>query len=242
LSGVQIKRYKPWKSDQHIIYATRETDLKDFPKASAYIKRSRSLNTCKEVKQGKHPWWCLHRPREPQIFASPKFIGLTTKKTIELVYDETESLYVTDAMYVFSIKPGIDPWAALAILQSKLFLFLYRVSNQGESRVIPQVKAAKLGGLPFPNLSGSPLGPTLSTLAKTMYSLEKQISTEKSEHARMELHRRIDSTDRQIDEAVYQLYGLTVADRDLVENTGPLIADEGEEEEEVPVQSAETVL
>jgi hypothetical protein len=220
LSGTQIKRYKPWKSDQYIIYATRETDLKPFPKASAYIKRSRAMNTCKEVEQGKHPWWCLHRPREPQIFSSPKFIGLTTKKTIELVYDETESLYVTDAMYVFSVKPGIDPWAALAILQSKLFLFLYRVSNQGESRVIPQVKAAKLGGLPFPNLVGSSQAPTLSTLAKDMCSLEKQISTEKSEHARTELLRRIDSTNRRIDEAVYELYALTAAEKDLVENTG----------------------
>jgi hypothetical protein len=86
LSGSEIKRYKLWKSDQYIIYATRETDLSEYPRAARYIKRSRSLNTCKEAKQGKHPWWSLHRPREPYIFASPKFIGLTTKKTIELVY------------------------------------------------------------------------------------------------------------------------------------------------------------
>ncbi len=153
LSGSQIKRYKPWKSDQYIIYATRETDLGDYPRAAKYIKRSRHLNTCKEVKKGKHPWWCVHRAREPQIFASPKFIGLTTKKTIELVYDEKDSLYVTDAMYVFGVKPDVDSWAAMAVLQSKLFLFLYRVSNQGESRVIPQVKAAKLYGIPFPRLN-----------------------------------------------------------------------------------------
>lgn len=220
LSGPQIKRYQPWKSDQYIIYATRETDLRDYPRAARYIKRSRRLNTCKEAKKGKHPWWSLHRPREPHIFDSPKFIGLTTKKTIELVYDEQESLYVTDAMYVFSVKPDQDPWAAMAVLQSKLFLFLYRVSNQGESRVIPQVKAAKLGGIPFPNLAKSEHTETLSALSKTMCSLNQQLSSEKAEHTQTELERRLASTDREIDELVYQIYGLSEAEKKLVEEAG----------------------
>jgi type I restriction-modification system DNA methylase subunit len=240
LGGSQIKRYRPWTSDQYIIYATRETDLRDYPRAAKYIRRARPLNTCKEAKQGKHPWWCLHRPREPQIFASPKFIGLTTKKTIELVYDEKESLYVTDAMYVFGLKGGIDPWAAMAILQSKLFLFLYRVSNQGESRVIPQVKAAKLNGIPFPNLQESRHTETLGTLAKAMCSLNEQLLSEKAEHAQNALRRRISSTDHEIDEIVYQVYGLNEAERTLVEEAG-VILEEEEDDTEPSVEEVATV-
>ena len=52
---------------------------------------------------------------------------------------------------MFLLKPGYDP-LALAVLQSHLFLFLYRVSNLGESRVIPQVKAAKLQTFSEPDL------------------------------------------------------------------------------------------
>jgi len=229
LSGSQIKRYKPWKSDQYIIYATRETDLRDFPRAAKYIKRSRSLNTCKEAKQGKHPWWALHRPREPQIFASPKFIGLTTKKTIELVYDEKDSSYVTDAMYVFSLKEGIDPWAAMAVLQSKLFLFLYRVSNQGESRVIPQVKAAKLIGIPFPHLPESQQTQTLSGRSKAMCLLNEQLSSEKPGHVTTELQRRIAGTDHDIDDLVYEIYGLNAEEIKLVEEFGVLTEEDDEE-------------
>jgi hypothetical protein len=241
LSGSQIKRYQPWKSDQYIIYATRETDLKDYPCAGKYIKRSRRLNTCKEAKQEKHPWWSLHRPREPQIFASPKFIGLTTKKTIELVYDEKESLYVTDAMYVFSMKEGVDPLAAMAVLQSKLFLFLYRISNQGESRVIPQVKAAKLSGIPFPNLIQSEHTEALSTLSKAMCSLNEQLSSERAEHVRTELKRRLSSTDREIDELVYEIYGLSAAERKLVEEAGVTLTDEDGIETEAVAEAVATV-
>src|SRR5205823_8780495 len=97
VSGGQIKRYEGWIIDQYIIYTTRATSLEKFPNGAQYLSRFKHLNTCKEVVQNKHPWWALHRPRDPQIFASPKFIGLTTSKTIQLVYDENASVYVTDA-------------------------------------------------------------------------------------------------------------------------------------------------
>lgn len=240
LSGTQIKRYHPWASDQYIIYATRETDLRLYPRAARHIKALRKLNTCKEAKKGKHPWWALHRAREPKIFASPKFIGLTTNKTIELVYDEKDSLYVTDAMYVFSFRERVDPWAAMAVLQSRLFLFLYRVANQGESRVIPQVKAAKLGGIPFPDLRQSKHAELLSNLSKTMCSLSEQLSSEKSEHGRTELERRISSTDDEIDALVYKVYGLTDAEMKIVEEFR-VIAVRGNEEAEGAEKEAETL-
>lgn len=218
LSGVQIKRYQPWKSDQYIIYVTTEAEFAGNPRAARYIRKFRHLNTCEEVEGKKHPWWRVHRPRKPEIFDSPNFIGLTTNKTIELVYDEKDSLYVTDAMCVFALKQHIDPWAALAVLQSKLFLFLYRVTNQGESRVIPQVKAAKLGGLPFPNLAESKLTGTLSDLAKRMCALKEQLASERAEHIRNELQRQITSMDAEIERLVNALYGLTEAECKLVDS------------------------
>src|SRR5262249_44491214 len=78
ISGSQIGRYRPWSSDQIIIYTTRHTVLSEYPKAGKYLRQFRPMNTCKEVRSGKHPWWSLHRSREREIFESPKFIGLTT--------------------------------------------------------------------------------------------------------------------------------------------------------------------
>jgi len=221
LSGSHIKRYKPWKSDQYIVYTTRDTRLDDFPRAAKHLKKFRHLNTCKEAKgkKPKHPWWSLHRPRDPEIFQSPKFIGLTTVKTIELVYDESDSLYVTDAMYVFSLKSEFDPLAALAVLQSRLFLFLYRVSNLGESRVIPQVKAAKLQTLPLPPLEPSnKLVKKLNLQCALMLSLNKRLSSVKGTALKKALERQIEAADVRIDRLVYELYGLTAPEIAVVEN------------------------
>ena len=88
LSGSQIHRYRPFKTDQFIIYTERDTDIHSYPKIESFLKQFRSENSCPEVADKKHPWYALHRPRNPEIFKSPKLIGLTTTKRIELVYDE----------------------------------------------------------------------------------------------------------------------------------------------------------
>ncbi len=168
--------------------------------------------------ESKHPWWALHRPRDPQIFTSPKFIGLTTSKTIQLIYDASASLYVTDAMYVFHTTPEHDPLVVMAILQSKLFLYLYHTANQGESRVIPQVKASKLDSLPYPLYSSShvDLG-RLILHSKDMFELHRQLAKAQTAYDRSALQRQIDATDQQINQLVYQLYGLTDEEIKLVE-------------------------
>jgi hypothetical protein len=217
VSGSQIKRYRDWTSDQFIIYTTRETQIGKFPNVLKRLEGFKHLNSCREVVQGKHPWWALHRPRDPKIFTSPKFIGVTTSKSIELIYDPSDSIYVTDAMYVFKIAPEHDPWACLAILQSKLFLLLYRVENQGESRVIPQVKGSKLETVPYPSHDVSnPTVIALSQLCKTMFSLHKQLTIAKIDHDKAILERQIEATDGRIDQLVYELYGLTDKEIEIV--------------------------
>ena len=220
ISGPQIKRYQDWNSDQFIIYMTRDTPIKKYPRAAKYLERFRAQNSCPEVKQGKHPWWALHRPRDPQIFTSPKIIGLTTTKTIELIHDPKDSAYVTDAMYVFHPPADWDAWTLMAIMQSKLFLFLYRTANQGESRVIPQVKASKLETLPVPVCNMShPQSQRLCELSAQMLEAKKQLDKAKTDKDKTYYERRCNDLDHQIDRLVYDLYGLTEDEIKLVEQS-----------------------
>jgi type I restriction-modification system DNA methylase subunit len=220
VSGVQIKRYGDWECDQLLLYIGRDTPIQDFPNAYRFLGNLKHLNTCREVKEGKHPWWALHRPRDPMIFESPKFIGLTTTKSIEMVYDQSSSAFVTDSMYVFRLKDGYDPLVFMAIVHSKLFLYLYRVANQGESRVIPQVKASKLDTLPIPRFDTS--NPVILRLADecgNMLALNHRLVNARTPDLMTQLKRQIELTDRTIDQLVYELYGLTQDEVTLVEQS-----------------------
>jgi type I restriction-modification system DNA methylase subunit len=221
VSGPQLRRYGTWTSDQYIIYTTRDTEIDNYPRAKAYLAkffRSKEKK-CPEVRDGKHPWYSLHRPRNPAIFESPKFIGLTTSKMIEVIYDAEDNLIVTDAMYVFQTKRGLDPWAVMAVLHSSTLLYLYRVSNQGEARVIPQVKASKLGMLPFPDLTKKKaLQKSLSADCKALIEVKQKSITATLERQKSYYEQRLAELNAKIDTAVFELYELTDDETALIEN------------------------
>ena len=54
-------------------------------------------------------------------------------------------------------------------------------------------------------------------LVQTMLDLHRQLSSAGPDHDRTLLARRIEATDRQIDRLVYELYGLTEEEIELVE-------------------------
>lgn len=218
VTGDQIKPFAQWKSNQSIIYLTRDDDIRKYPKALAHIEQYRKIITCPEVKEKKHPWWSLHRPRSESIFESPKIIGLTTTKIISVIYDESDNLVVTDAMYVFTLKHGINPWAAMAVLQSKVFLYLYRVSNQGEARVIPQVKASKLEPLPFPDLTrNTPLIAALTESAKQLFKTTAEMQKTLTQKDMNYCERRFAELTLKTEDIVSELYSLTKPERASIE-------------------------
>jgi adenine-specific DNA-methyltransferase len=222
VSGTQIRRYAKWVPDQHILYVTRDVAIQAYPIALRYLSQFRSANSCPEVRDKKHPWWALHRPRNPEIFVAPKFVGLTTTRAIEVIHDSALGLYVTDAMYVFRIAEHIDPMAFMAVMHSKCFLFLYRVSNQGEGRVIPQVKASKLEPLPFPDLAErKDLSDRLAVDCRAMIDAKQKIAEAASEKQREYYGIRCQDLERRIDASVYQLYELTAAQVECIESFMP---------------------
>jgi hypothetical protein len=216
ISGPQIKRYRPWKSDQVIIYTTRSTPIDQYPVAKRHLAKFASSNSCPEVRDGKHPVWALHRAREPDIFVSPKFIGLTTSKSIELIYDESDDLVVTDAMYVFKVVPGVSAMALMAVMHSKLFLQLYRIANEGDARVIPQIKASKLEILPIPELLLNANSETarkeirhIESLVNKIMALYRERSVAHGPHAQSSVDRQIVAIDSQIEVFIRGIYEIT---------------------------------
>jgi len=224
--GKHISRYGDLRSDTLLIYLTRVDDIRKYPHTKKHLEKYRHKITCKEVEEGKHPWYTLHRPRDPGIFRSPKFIGLTTTKTICVALDNRNSWYATDALYLFKVKENVtlDSRFVLGILHSKCFQFLYHINSQGEQRIIPQIKAARLYDLPFPRYEISDSHDEqrhgrMVVLVERMLSLHKQLVDGKTDHERTVLQRQMDTTDQQIDQLVYELYELTEEEIKIIEKT-----------------------
>ena len=56
-------------------------------------------------------------------------------------------------------------------------------------------------------------------LVDQMLDLHKRVATAKTNHERTLLERQISATDREIDQMVYELYGLTEEEIKIVEGT-----------------------
>jgi predicted nucleic acid-binding Zn-ribbon protein len=57
------------------------------------------------------------------------------------------------------------------------------------------------------------------SLVDQMLLLNKQLPTIKTDHEKTALQRQIDATDKQIDELVYELYGITEEERKIIEES-----------------------
>jgi hypothetical protein len=92
-------------------------------------------------------------------------------------------------------------------------LFAYRVANQGESRIIPQVKASKLQVLPFPRLDAkASVVQKLSDLGRELYKLNREAKSSKTGD-------KFRSMEEKVNSLVYQAYGLSDDSIDVVRKT-----------------------
>lgn len=108
----------------------------------------------------------------------------------------------------------------MALMHSKVFLFLYRVSNQGESRVIPQIKAAKLQTLPFPALDRwSRDVDGLARGCRDRLDLARRVAADESNER---LANQIAGVEEHVERVVASMYDLDDDDLRVIEsNTAP---------------------
>src|SRR5690606_27348258 len=71
-----------------------------------------------------------------------------TEDEIVVALDETQ-LFATDGLYLFAVKEGINILYVMGLLNSKLFIFLYRLLALETGRVMAQVKPTILNNLPI---------------------------------------------------------------------------------------------
>ncbi len=222
--GIHIKRYAIEKDDLWLIYSTRNTDIKKYPNIRNFIDNYKNEITCVEVKQKKHSLYTLHRAREEKIFLKPqKIVGVITEDEIVATIDEQQNYY-TDGLYLFAVKKNVDAQYILGIINSKLFVFLYKTICMESGRVLAQVKPTFIERLPikvidFNTKSEVIIYQKIISFVDQILATKKQLQQAKTEADKNYLNSKCERLDKEIDQLVYQLYGLTEDEIKIVEGS-----------------------
>ena len=222
--GIHVKRYQCLEHELKLVYTSRETNFSKCPNICKHIKSLREQITCKEVIQGKHPLYALHRPRKHSIFEKPnKLLGVITSDKIILGMDSKQT-YVTDGLYLFTLKDDRLMKYVMGVLNSRLFTFLYQKLATEKGRPMAQVKPTLLCQLPirpidFYDMNDLNLLSKMDSLVDIMISINKQISQESNPNTLDQLLSRKKSMDTQIDRIVYDMYAISESERQAVELT-----------------------
>jgi hypothetical protein len=220
--GHHVKRYMCKCEDLQLIYTTRSIDPHRCQNICKYINTFKNQITCKEVSEGKHPIYALHRPRSESIFTkSEKLIGVITEDEIILHLDSSQ-LYTSDGLYLFSSTNRQTNRYLIGILNSTLFVFLYRYLAVENGRALAQVKPSLLANLPirpidFGNTEDAAKHDKMVSLVDRMLELNRKKADERNPETLRLLEMQIVTTDRQIDRLVYDLYNLTSEEIRFVE-------------------------
>ena len=109
----------------------------------------------------------------------------------------------------------------LGILNSSFVTFYYRAILVTNKHSIAQLKKIHLDVIPirtikFSDSADKARHDQMVMLVDQMLSLHKQLAKAKANHAKTTIQRQIEATDQQIDGLVYELYGLTKKEIEIV--------------------------
>jgi len=211
--------YSPESTDYKIIFTTRDTKKKDCPNIIKYLEGfSDKLSKRSEVKQELMPWWSLNRPRTHELFNAPKII---LRQTADSIYAaiETKGYYCLDTILVIKLKnPAINEYKfLLALLNSSLLRWLYKNLTQETDRIFAQVKPINIRKLPIPELENSELKNEIVKIVDLIIGLKHKSITATSVSGN-ERDKIILKTHKEIDNLVYELYGITKEEMKIIEN------------------------
>ncbi|HQV67775.1 MAG TPA: TaqI-like C-terminal specificity domain-containing protein, partial [Saprospiraceae bacterium] len=212
LTGSDFHKYVINETNYKIIYTNKDVDITKYPKCLSYLNQFKEqLSKKRETLKGTLPWWSLHWPRYSGLFEEEKIIFRQTSDTIICSYDN-DGYYVMNTVLVLKVKQEYKkllPYKyLLGILNSRLINYFYKQITQEENRVFAEVKPINIRKLP---------------ILKASYHQQQQLISLVDLILSSKKHNNLlDTTDleTQIDQLVYELYGLTEGEIRIVEGNG----------------------
>ncbi len=168
----------------------------------------------------------LHRPRKPKYFEGPRILvqeitGGHPPRIAACFYDKI--VYHDPGIISCLANSKDETLFLLGILNSKFLSWYHQhASPKGTRAFFPKVLIGDIRSFPIPRLgdhADKDRHDWMVSLVERMLALHKQLAEAKTAHAKTNIQRQIDATDAQIDQLVYELYGLSADEIKIVEET-----------------------
>jgi type I restriction-modification system DNA methylase subunit len=224
-SNSDIQRYDIRDRGEILIYV-EEGDA--FEKLPERLKRhfencSDSLKARAAYKRGNCDWWRYTWPLHQEYYSRRRIISpfLATENRFALVEDG-RFIGLTDTIVLFENKQPESLKYLLGILNSKLLTVRFRTIGKLKGGGIYEYFWNSVSKLPirridFASTADRTRHDRLVGLVDKMLDLVPKLRTARSESERATLQNAVTATDQQINALVYELYGLTPEEIELVE-------------------------
>ena len=230
LKAYQTGKGKPPQSDiqknGRVFHATRRVD-------SSYEKYLDGSDVCRYQLKWSGEFlsygdW-LAEPRKSVPFDGERLLvrQIPNKRPylVHAVFTEERRFNDINSMVVFAPTTDISLKFLLGIINSRLISFWFsQTLDKLQRKTFPQFKVKELATFPIRQISFSEKSnkvahDKLVALVEKMLALHQQLAAAKTPQDTTLLQRQITATDKQIDQLVYALYGLTDEEIALVEKT-----------------------
>jgi len=229
LAGKDIKRYQTPKPEKYFLFTRRGLNIKEYPAIEKHLLqfKERLMPKPKDWKNGEwkgrkpgpYKWYEIQDTIDYYLeFEKPKIFWPEIANGARFTLD-LDSSYANNK--TFMIPNG--SLYLLGLLNSSLLkLFIHSVCTdlQGDSFNFSSVFVSKtpIRTIDFSDPADKSRHDRMVEMVEQMLALNKQLAITNTAHEKTALQRQIDATDRQIDQLVYDLYGLTEEEIRIVEN------------------------
>ncbi len=155
----------------------------------------------------------LHRPREERLFLAEEKLLLQRRSPNMVATIDDEQFYALNTLYILlplENKEQVNLKYILALLNSSLMNWVYKKMWLGWQVTIPALDI-----LPIKTVDEG-IQKKLGAQVDRVLNLYKQLNDPAFADEKEAIQREIDTTDTQIDEKVFVLYGLTEEEKEIV--------------------------
>jgi hypothetical protein len=226
LMGRDVGRYSPLEKGRYLIFTRRGIDIENYPAVKAHLmdyqgqlapKPRTYKGEWKGRKSGSYRWFEIQDSVDYfRELEKPKIIYLKFQVKPAFTLDMT-GFYPNSAVWAIPV----DDKYLLGLLNSSIGWFLiskYCTRIQGGYQLIWEYfKQLPIRTIDFTNESEKAKHDHIVSLVEQMLKAKEELASAKLDSDIQRLEHRCATLDHQIDEAVYELYGLTEEEIKIVE-------------------------